>query len=125
MVSPKIKTAQRGSVANHNYTRKSKSITGFKSFSDFYPFYLGEHSDQTNRRLHLVGSTIAIILLLLGLITGKYLFILVGIVQGYAWAWTGHFFFEKNKPATFEYPVYSFIGDFKMLWEVYSGQRPF
>ena len=107
MGSPKTKTAKRGTIVNHNYTRKSKNPAGFKSFEEFYPFYLGEHSHQTNRRLHLIGSTISILLLLLGLFTGKYIFILLGIVQGYAWAWVGHFCFEKNKPATFEYPVYS------------------
>jgi hypothetical protein len=110
MGSPKTKTAKRGTVANHNYTRKSK--VPFTSFNDFYPFYLGEHSDQTNRRLHLVGSTIALLLLITGILTGKYALVLLALLQGYGFAWVGHFFFEKNKPATFEYPVYS-VSSFK------------
>jgi len=107
MPSPKTKTAKRGTVVNHNYTRKTKVPSGFKSFEEFYPFYLGEHSNETNRRLHLIGSTISILLVLSGVLSGNYFFVLGGIVQGYAWAWIGHFFFEKNKPATFEYPLYS------------------
>lgn len=107
MAQTKNSVAKRGTVVNHNYTRKSKDPNGFKSFEDFYPFYLGEHGNTVNRRLHIIGSTISILLLLTALFTGKYIFLLAGIIQGYGFAWVGHFFFEKNKPATFEYPFYS------------------
>jgi hypothetical protein len=100
-------TAPIQSVVNHNYTRKSYNPAGYKSFEEFYPFYLGEHCHRTNRRLHLIGTTNFIILALLFVILTKPLFLLLGVLQGYGLAWIGHFLFEKNRPATFKHPVYS------------------
>ncbi len=100
---------KRGTVANHNYTRKSYNENGYKSFEEFYPFYLGEHCDKTNRRLHLVGTSISFVLLFLMVTTGPLTLGLVALLQGYGLAWIGHFFFEKNKPATFKHPWYSVI----------------
>eukprot|EP01090_Pellita_catalonica_P009676 TRINITY_DN20802_c0_g1_i1.p1 TRINITY_DN20802_c0_g1~~TRINITY_DN20802_c0_g1_i1.p1 ORF type:complete len:196 (+),score=25.04 TRINITY_DN20802_c0_g1_i1:36-623(+) len=135
----------------------------FRNFSDFYPFYLGEHSDPTCRLLHVIGTTIVILLILrkprvmvsillagsvgymacelfrglengmlefallggLLLITNKFLTNTVGleiIVVGYAFAWAGHFLFEGNRPATFIYPTYSLMSDFKMCFQVYTQQ---
>ena len=97
----------------------------FESFSQFYPFYLAEHANGTCRRLHFIGSTLALMLVAWAIYSGSYLWLLVAIVQGYAWAWAGHFFFEKNKPATFHYPFYSFLGDGVMYKDMATGKIAF
>lgn len=97
----------------------------FATFAEFYPFYLAEHSNRTCRRLHFIGSSIGLILLATALLTQTWWLIAVGIVQGYAWAWVGHFFFEHNKPATFKYPWQSFMGDWVMWKDMLTGKIPF
>ncbi len=97
----------------------------FSSFAEFYPFYLSEHSNRVSRRLHFTGSSIAIALAVAAPATGQLWLIAVAIVQGYAFAWVGHFFFEHNKPATFKYPGYSLMGDWRMWWEILTGRIRF
>ena len=97
----------------------------YKSLHEFYPFYLGEHSNRINRRLHFVGTSLAIVLLSAAAVFQNWWLIAVALVQGYAWAWVGHFFFEHNKPATFKYPLLSFRGDWKMWWDMLSGKIAF
>jgi hypothetical protein len=87
----------------------------YKTFKEFYPFYLGEHRNRTCRILHYIGSSLGLSLLVFLLITGDYKYIPLCFVIGYAFAWIGHFVFEKNRPATFQYPLYSFMGDWIML----------
>jgi len=94
----------------------------FRRFSDFYPFYLGEHSNQTCRRLHFAGTSVAVALLIAAAITQWWWFIALALLQGYALAWIGHYFFEHNKPATFEYPLFSLMGDWRLLWEILIGR---
>jgi len=94
----------------------------FRSFDDFYPFYLSEHANRTSRRLHVVGTTIALALLVVALATQSWWLILLALVQGYAFAWVGHFFFEHNRPATFKYPGFSFMGDWRLWWEIVTGK---
>ena len=94
----------------------------FDSFADFYPFYLNEHANQVSRRLHFVGTSIAAVLLVAALLTGAPELVLVALLQGYAFAWVGHFFFEHNKPATFKYPRYSLMGDWRMWFEILTGK---
>lgn len=94
----------------------------FASFNEFYPYYLGEHSNPVCRALHYVGSTLALIIVLYSIISANYFGILAGLVVGYGFAWTGHFFFEHNKPATFQYPLWSFMGDWVMLKDFLSGK---
>ena len=89
--------------------------TKFTSFKDFYPYYLSEHKLRINKILHAIGSLIGLSFLIYVLCIGKYKLIFVSFVFGYTFAWIGHFFFEKNKPATFKYPLYSFLGDWVML----------
>src|SRR3977135_680915 len=93
----------------------------FTSFKQFYPFSRGEHSNRTCRRLHFAGTTIGLACLLLAIATLNFWWALAGVVQGYAWAWVGHFFFEKNRPATFTYPRWSFIGDWVMWKDILTG----
>ncbi len=98
------------------------STQKFDTFKAFYPYYLAEHSNLTCRRLHVVGSFLVICLLVTTALTQKWLLLLLLPVIGYGFAWIGHFFFEKNKPATFKYPLYSFIGDWVMFWQVITGR---
>ncbi|CAO3664152.1 unnamed protein product [Umbelopsis ramanniana] len=114
-----------GKIANHNYSLRTEPAGGFKTLEEFYPYYLGEHCNQINRRLHITGTTISQIIIAYAVIRQKYSWILAAVVQGYVWAWIGHFIFEKNKPATFRYPIWSFICDFKLWKEVITGQRAF
>jgi hypothetical protein len=97
----------------------------FLAFNDFYPFYLSEHTNRISRRLHFFGTSIAIALLVAALVTRIWWLTGLAALQGYLLAWVGHFFFERNKPATFRYPCFSFIGDFRLWWEILSGKRRF
>lgn len=97
----------------------------FRSFAEFYPFYLGEHSNRTCRRLHFVGSTLALACLAAMLATGQWRYLLLGLLCGYGFAWVGHFGFEKNRPASFSRPLYSFMGDWVMYSQIWRGRIPF
>ena len=94
----------------------------YRSFAEFYPFYLSEHEDQTCRRLHFAGTTLGLACLIIAVITLSLWPVLVGLVIGYAFAWVGHFFFEHNRPATFKYPFYSFAGDWVMWKDIIVGK---
>jgi hypothetical protein len=98
---------------------------GFETFADFYPFYLSEHANRVSRRLHFAGTSFALVLFVAALTTQLWWLLAVALVQGYAFAWVGHFFFEHNKPATFKYPLFSFMGDWRLWWEIVTGKRPF
>ena len=97
----------------------------FKTFAEFYPFYLGEHSNRTCRRLHFVGSTLSLICLVMLFASGRPQYLLYGLLCGYGCAWIGHFGFEKNKPASFKRPLYSFMGDWVMYKDIWTGRVPF
>lgn len=104
---------------------KAQADQGYASFAEFFPFYLSEHGNRTCRRLHFVGSTLALACLVMLLVTGNFWWLLAGLVAGYAFAWIGHFGFEKNRPATFKYPFWSFAGDWVMYWRMLTGKIPF
>jgi hypothetical protein len=97
-------------------------IAQFKSFAEFYPFYLGEHANRTCRRLHFLGSSLALSCVALMLVTHNPVFLLQGLLFGYGFAWLGHFGFEKNKPASFKRPLYSFMGDWVMYKDIWIGK---
>ena len=94
----------------------------FKSFADFWPYYLGEHSKPATRVLHCVGTLIGLSLMVLSIVMGKWWLFPLAFVPGYAFAWAGHFFIEKNRPATFSHPLWSFMGDWKMLALMLTGK---
>jgi hypothetical protein len=94
----------------------------YKSFSEFYPYYLSEHENKTCRLLHFIGSWLVLALIAYALISSNYLSLLGIPVIGYGFAWVGHFFYEHNKPATFTYPFYSFMGDWVMFKDILSGK---
>ena len=94
----------------------------FQSFSEFYPYYLEEHGDSRCRALHYTGSLLVLALLGFVLATGSWLLLWLLPFVGYGFAWVGHFVFEKNRPATFRYPVYSLMGDWVMLKDFLTGR---
>ena len=108
-----------------NTTTAAVDPKSFTSFAQFYPFYLGEHSNPTCRRLHFLGSTLALMCLALLVTTGKPQYLLYGLLAGYGCAWIGHFVFEKNKPASFKRPLYSFMGDWMMYRDMWLGKVKF
>lgn len=93
----------------------------YSSFAEFYPYYLSEHQNDTCRRLHFIGSFFVLAIIVYGLISQQWLWLLTLPVCGYGFAWIGHFFFEKNKPATFTYPLYSLWGDWVMFKDILVG----
>ena|SRR5436190_20118988 len=94
----------------------------FKSFADFWPYYLNEHRKSATRVLHCVGTLVAIAFVILVIAKGKWWLFPLALVPGYGLAWIGHFFIEKNRPATFTYPLWSFMGDWKMLALTLTGK---
>ena len=94
----------------------------YRSLGALYPFYLSQHAHPTCRRLHFVGTTIGLAAILHSFSTLNFWWLLAGLVAGYAFAWVGHFFVEKNRPATFTYPLKSFVSDFRMFGYFVSGQ---
>ncbi|MDR3064556.1 MULTISPECIES: DUF962 domain-containing protein [Comamonas] len=94
----------------------------FKRFAEFYPFYLGEHSHPVCRRLHFIGTSLSLVFLLALFLTGDWWYLLAGLICGYGFAWVGHFGFEKNRPASFKRPLYSFLGDWMMWRDILMGR---
>lgn len=93
-----------------------------RNYSEFYRFYLTEHRHMVSRRLHVAGSSIGLYFFAKAIRQRKPRYALYGLLSGYACAWVGHFVFEKNKPASFKQPLYSFISDWKMFADVLRGQ---
>ena len=100
-------------------------MTRFNSLAEFYPFYLSEHRNLTCRRLHFAGSSLVLGCLASWLLSGQWFWLPLAFVCGYGFAWFGHFAFEKNRPATFKHPLYSFISDWIMYKDILTGKIPF
>jgi hypothetical protein len=98
------------------------SATRHHSFSSFWPYYLQEHSRPATRWVHFLGSTLGLGILINAVATGAWATAPLALVSGYAFAWFSHFFIEKNRPATFTYPLWSFAGDWKMWAFMLSGR---
>ena len=96
-----------------------------RSFREFYPYYLGEHRNRTCRRLHFLGTSLVILALGASAWTGSWALLAIVPVAGYGPAWIGHFFFERNRPATFTHPAWSLAGDFLMYWQILTGRLAF
>ncbi|MGB6056434.1 MAG: DUF962 domain-containing protein [Burkholderiaceae bacterium] len=100
------------------------AATKYRRFAEFYPFYLSEHSNRTCRRLHFAGSSLALLCVAAAVVERNAWWLLAGLVCGYLFAWIGHFGFEKNRPASFKQPIYSFMGDWVMYWQLLTGKIP-
>ncbi len=94
----------------------------YQNLKEFYPFYLSEHKDPTNKILHFIGTGLSLSLLTYFIYTVQFTKIPLILLVGYSFAWVGHFIFEKNRPATFKYPLMSFICDFKMFFDILRGK---
>jgi len=103
----------------------AQTSAGFSSFVEFYPYYLNEHSDRTCRRLHFMGTTLVIVIVLTALLTQHVALLWALPFAGYGFAWAGHYIFEKNRPATFKHPFYSLLGDFVMYKDMLIGKISF
>lgn len=97
----------------------------YTSLREFYPYYLSEHSNTTCRTLHFVGTFLVFCILFWSVITQTWWGLFLIPIIGYGFAWIGHFFFEKNKPATFQYPAYSLASDFILFFDMLTGKQPF
>ena len=97
----------------------------YRNFAEFYPYYLSEHRNRTCRRLHFVGTGLALLLLLLAFMTSTWSLLLAVPLVGYSFAWVGHVVFERNRPATFRHPVYSLMGDLAMFRDILRGRIHF
>lgn len=97
----------------------------YKSLKEFYPYYLSEHQNVTCRRLHFVGTSLVIGLLIYFVISGNWKYAWTILLAGYGFAWIGHFFFENNRPATFKNPFYSLASDFIMYKDILVGKIKF
>ncbi len=103
---------------------ESSTPQRFERFADFYPFYLSQHANRSSRRLHFIGTSGVIACLAMLAWSGNPTWLLYSLLCGYGFAWVGHFFFEKNRPATFKYPFYSLLGDFVMYRDIWVGRLP-
>ena len=94
----------------------------YRSFEEFWPFHLREHSKPRTRMLHYIGTSIVVGIAIVALVTGLWLWLLAIPVAGYGFAWLAHFRVERNLPATFTYPLWSLAADFKMWWLWLTGK---
>lgn len=94
----------------------------YKSFSEFWPFYVAEHSRTGTRWLHLLGTTAGLATVAYLVAIGKWWLFPLGFIPGYGCAWFAHFVIERNKPATFQYPLWSFMADYKMIALMLTGR---
>jgi len=94
----------------------------FKTLKEFYPYYLTEHQDFTCRTLHFIGTGLVIVVFITMIFANSWSNWWMLPLLGYGFAWPGHFFFEKNKPATFQYPLFSLTSDFIMFWHILTFQ---
>ncbi len=96
--------------------------TRYRTFREFYPFYLAEHRHPMCRRLHFIGSILVLASIAAAMLTRNAWWLAAAPVAGYGFAWAGHFYFERNRPATFSYPFYSLLGDWVMFSDILRGK---
>lgn len=94
-----------------------------KSFEDFWPHYVSEHSRPATRTLHAIGTGVGLACAVALISKGRWKLLPLALIPGYGAAWAGHFLIEKNRPATFEHPLWSFMGDYKMIAWMLMGRK--
>ncbi|MGD0192054.1 MAG: DUF962 domain-containing protein [Rhizomicrobium sp.] len=92
-----------------------------QTYREFWPYYLREHARPETRRIHFIGTGLSTLALIAATVTGNLWFVPVALVAGYGPAWIGHFFIEKNRPATFRYPLWSLVSDYRMAFVWLAG----
>jgi len=97
----------------------------YRTFREFYPFYLAQHANRKCRRVHFIGSCLVLAVLATAASTANFSLLWFIPVLGYGFAWVGHFTYEKNRPATFQYPLYSLMGDWVMFKDMLIGRIRF
>ena len=113
----------RTSLISKWFDRISIMKKEFKNFEEFYPYYIDEHKNKYNKPLHFIGTSIFFIFMIIFISSLDPRYIFYAFLSGYGWAWIGHFFIEKNKPATFYFPFYSLRGDWRMYKEIIQGKH--
>jgi hypothetical protein len=98
------------------------TLSNFNSFTEFWPHYVAEHSQPATRMLHLIGTTVGLATVIYFIASGRWWLFPLGLIPGYGAAWFAHFVIEKNRPATFQHPLWSFMGDYKMIWMMLTGR---
>ena len=93
-----------------------------KTYSEFWPFYLKEHSLEKTRSWHFIGSSLSVIFMILTIVFMKPVIMLLALLAGYGFAWYSHFYVQKNRPATFKYPFWSLFSDFRMWFLQLTGK---
>lgn len=96
--------------------------TKITSYSEFWPYYLAQHSDPWTKRFHIAGTFLAFAVIIGCVASGNWMWSPLALLAGYGPAWISHFFIEKNKPATFGHPVWSFFSDFRMFYLWLTGK---
>ena len=112
-------------AATYGFRAAAPKDSGFRTFAEFYPFYLSEHRHPVSRVLHSSARGASCCASRRSSSTGEPLWLLGALISGYSFAWLGHFRFEHNRPATFRFPFYSLAGDFRMWWELNLGKLKF
>lgn len=97
----------------------------YTSLKEFYPYYLSEHQNTVSRVLHFTGTGLLLLIALAAIVWQQYTWLWLVPLVGYGFAWVGHFFFERNKPATFKYPFYSLASDFMLFFDILRGKQGF
>ena len=105
--------------AGGNPAAKSERLA---TYAEFWPYYLREHSKPVTRAWHYFGTSLAIAFIVAAIVTANAWWVLAAVVCGYGPAWIGHFFVEKNRPATFQYPFWSLFSDFRMYAAWLNGR---
>jgi len=97
----------------------------YHTFEEFYPYYKSEHRQTGTRISHFIGTSLFFGWLITGIVYREPIYLIYAVVSAYGLAWVGHFFIEKNKPSTFQYPEFSLRGDFKLYFEIWTGREKF
>jgi len=102
--------------------QENRSEHQYKTFEEFWPFYVGQHRLPQTRQWHFFGTSVFLTFVFVAVFYKMFFPLVFGIVTAYAFAWIGHFFCEHNQPATFKYPFFSLLGDFKMFYLMLTGR---